>query len=117
MQKQWTTLDITRSNRYQVPTQVDKVKSHFIQSARDTIAEVYDLHHFESAAEHLEFIDSFLAGNKYLFLIAERVESGVGGPDSMQRESNTANEWPASTLISGGTNSAAYRYQILSSCQ
>jgi hypothetical protein len=65
------TFDITRSNRYQVRTQVDKVKSHLIQSARDNIAELYDLHRFESAAERLEFIDSLLADNvKYLFPIA-----------------------------------------------
>jgi len=29
---------------YQVRAQVDKVKSHFTQSARDNIAELYDLH-------------------------------------------------------------------------
>jgi hypothetical protein len=56
-------MDITRSNRYQVRAQVEKVKSHFIQSVRDNIAELYDLHHFESAAEHLEFIDSLLVDN------------------------------------------------------
>jgi len=64
MLNQHPTLDITRSNRYQVRAQVDKVKSHSIQSARDNIAELYDLHRFESAAEHLEFIDSLLADNK-----------------------------------------------------
>ena len=68
MLKQWPMLDITRSNRYQVQAQVDKVKSHFIPSARDNIAELYDLHCFESAAERLEFIDSRLADNKYLFM-------------------------------------------------
>jgi hypothetical protein len=66
--------------------EVDKAKSYFIQSARDNIAELYDLDHFESAAEHLEFIDSLLADNKYLFPVAERVESGERGPDPMQRE-------------------------------
>jgi hypothetical protein len=60
------TVGITRSNQYQVRAQVDKVKPHFIQSARDNIAELYDLHHFESAAEHLELIDSLLADNKAL---------------------------------------------------
>jgi hypothetical protein len=64
MLKQWPMLDITRSNRYQVRAQVDKVKSHFIQSARDNTAELYDLHRFESAAERLEFIDSLLADKK-----------------------------------------------------
>jgi len=38
MMKQRPTLDITCSNRYQVQAQVDMVKSHFIQSARDNIA-------------------------------------------------------------------------------
>jgi hypothetical protein len=85
-------LDITRSNRYQVPAQVDKVRSHLIQSARDNIAELYDLHRFESASERLEFIDSILAHNKYLFPIAEHVEGGVCGPNPTQRESTAANE-------------------------
>jgi hypothetical protein len=40
MLKQWPMLDITRSNRYQVRAQVDKVKSHLIQSARDNTAEL-----------------------------------------------------------------------------
>jgi len=66
MLKQRPALDITRSNWYQVRAQVNKVKSHFIQSARDNIAELYDLRRFESATERLEFIDSLLADNKYL---------------------------------------------------
>jgi hypothetical protein len=64
MLKQRPTLDIPRSNQYQVRAQVDKVKSHFIQSRRDNKAEHYDLHCIESAAEHLEFIDSLLPDNK-----------------------------------------------------
>ena len=115
MLKQWPTLDITRSNWYQVRAQVDKVKSHFIQSVRDNIAELYDLHHFESAAERLEFIDSLLADNKYLFPVAEHVEVGVHCPNPTQRESKAANEWPASTLLPGGSNPAVYLHQILSS--
>ena len=115
MLKQRPTLDITRSNWYQVRAQVDKVKSHFIQSARENIAELYDLHRFESAAERLEFIDSLLADNKYLFPIAERVEGGVRGPNATQRESKAANEWLASTLLPGGSNPAVYLHQILSS--
>jgi len=79
MLKQWPTLDITHSNRYQVRVQVDKVKSHFIHWARDNIAELYNLHRFESAAECFEFIDSLLADKKYLFPVAERVEGGVRG--------------------------------------
>jgi len=115
MLKQWPTLDITRSNRNQVRAQVDMVKSHFIQSARDNIAELHDLHRFESAAERLEFIDSLLADNKYLFPVAERVEGGVHGPNPMQRESKAANKWPESTLLPVGSNPAVYLHQILSS--
>jgi hypothetical protein len=92
MLKQRPTLDITRSNWYQVRAQLDKVKSHFIQSARDNIAELYDLHRFASTSERLEFIDSLLAENKYLFPIAERVEGGVHGPNPTQRVSKAANE-------------------------
>jgi hypothetical protein len=108
-------LDITRSNWYQVRAQVDKVKSYFIQSARDNIAELYDLHRFESTAERLEFIESVLADNKYLLPNAERVEGGVRGPNLTQRESKAANEWLASTLFPGGSNPAVYLHQILSS--
>jgi hypothetical protein len=85
MLKQRPMLDITRSNRYQVHAQVDKIKSHFIQSARDNIAELCDLHLLESAAERFEFIDSLLADNNYRFLVAESVESGVHGPKPTQR--------------------------------
>jgi len=115
MLKQRHMLDITRSNWHQVRAQVDMVKSHFIQSARDNIAEQYDLHRFESAAERLEFIDSLLADNKYLFPVAERVEGGVRGTNPTQRESKAANKWPASTLLPGGSNPAVYLHQILSS--
>jgi len=108
MLKQRPTSDITCSNWYQVRAQVDKVKSHFIQSARDNIAELYDLHRFESAAERLEFIDSLLAEKKYLFPVAERVEGGVGGPNPTQRESKAASKWPASTVLPGGSNPAVY---------
>jgi len=92
MLKQRPTLDITRSNWYQVRAQVDKVKSQFIQSARDNIAELYDLHRFESDAEPLEFIDSLPADNKYLLHAAERVEGGVRGPDPTPRVSKAANK-------------------------
>jgi hypothetical protein len=87
MLKQRPTLDITPSNWYQVRGQVDKDKSHLIQSARDNIAELYDLHRFESASERLEFVDSLLADNKYLFTIAEHVEGVIRGPNPTQRES------------------------------
>jgi hypothetical protein len=74
MLNQRPTLDIACSNRYQVRAKVDKVKSDFIQSTRDNIAELHDFHRFESAAECLEFIDSLLVDNKYPFPIAEHVE-------------------------------------------
>jgi len=108
-------LDITRWNWYQVRAQVNKVKSHFIQSARDNIAELYDLHRLEPTAERLEFIDYLLADNKYLFPIAERVEGGVRSPNPTQRESKAANEWLASTLLPGWSNPVVYLHQILSS--
>jgi len=114
MLNQWPTVDSTRSNRYQVGAQVDKVKSHFIQSARDNIAELYDLHHFESAAEHLEFIDSLLADNMYLFPAAERVDGGVRGPNPTQRELKADNEWLASTLFPARGNPTVYLHQNLS---
>jgi len=115
MLKQRRTLDIRHSNWYQIRAHVDKVKSHFIQSARDDIAELYDLRHFESTAECLEFIDSLLVDNKYLFPVAERVEGGVRGPNPTQRELKAANEWPASTLLPGESNPGDYLHQILSS--
>jgi len=112
---QCPTVDITRSNRYQVRAQVDKVKSHFIQSVRDNIAKLYDLYRFESATECLEFIDPLLADNKYLFPVAERVEGGVCGPNPTQRESKADNEWLASTLLPGRGNPEVYLHRILSS--
>jgi hypothetical protein len=87
---------------------------HYIQSVRDNIAEHYDLHRFESAAECLEFIDSLLAVNKYLFPVAECVEGGVHGPNPTQRESKADNELLESTLLSGGCDPAVYLPQILS---
>jgi len=115
MLKQQPTWDITHSNWYQVRAQADKVKSHFIQSARDSVAEHYNLHHFESDAEHLEFIDSLLADNKYLVPVAKHVEGGGHGPNPTQRELKATNEWPATTLLPGGSNPGVYLHQILSS--
>jgi len=112
MLKEPPTLDTIRSNWYQVRVQVDKVKSHFIQSAGDKIAELYDLHWFESAAERLEFIESLLADIKYLFLIAEPVEAVVRGPNPTLREWKAGNEWLASTSLPGGSNHAVYLLQI-----
>ena len=98
---------------YQVSSPVDKVKSHFSHSARDNISELYDLYRFESAAERLEFIDSLLADNKFLFPVAERVEGGVRGPNPTQRESKAANEWPASTVPPVRSNPEIHLHQIL----
>jgi len=117
MQKQRPTLDITRSNRYQVRAQVDKVKSHFIQLASDNIAELYDLHRFESNAERLQFIDSLLADNKYPFPVAECVEGGVRNPNATQRMSKAANQWAASSLLAGGSNPTVNLHQISSSAE
>jgi hypothetical protein len=114
MLKQRPTLDITRSNQHQVDAQLDKVKSNFIQSARDNIAELYDLHDFESAAKHLEFIDSLLADTKYLFPEEETVDGGVRGPSPMLRESKAVNAWPASNTPLGGDIPALYLDRILS---
>ena len=108
-------LDITHSNRYQVHAQVDTVKSHFMQLARDNIVEQYDLHRVESDTDHLEFIDSLLADNKNLFRVAERVEGGVDGPNPTRRESKADNERLVSTSRPGGSNPAVYLYQISSS--
>jgi hypothetical protein len=111
----WPTMDISYSNRYHVLAQVDKVRSHFIPSARDNIAEPYDVHHFESATERVEFIDSLLVNNKYLLPIAEHVEDGVSGPYPKQRESKAANKRAASTLLPSGMNPLVYRHHISSS--
>jgi hypothetical protein len=78
-------VDYTHSIWYEVRVQVDKVKFQYIQSARDNIVELYDLHRFESAAERLEFIDSILADSKYLFPIAQRVDGGARSPNRTQR--------------------------------
>jgi hypothetical protein len=78
------------------------------------MAEVYDLHPFESAAECLEFIDSLLPDNQYLFPIAKCVEGGVCGPNPMQRESKAANEGLASSSLPGGRNPTVDLHQMLS---
>jgi hypothetical protein len=114
MLSQRPTVDITRSHRYYVRAQVNKVKPHFIQSVKYNIAELYDLHRFKSAAECLEFIDSLLADNEYLSPVAERVEGGVHRPNPTQRESNADNKLQVSTLLPGGSNPAVYLHQILS---
>jgi hypothetical protein len=101
MLNQRPTVDITRTNRNLVQAQVDMVRSHFIQSARDNIVALHNLHHFESAAERLEFIDSLLEDNKYLFPVAEPVGDGVRGPNPTQKESKADTKWLLSTLLPG----------------
>jgi len=114
MRKQRLTLDITHSNRDQVGAHVDMVQYHFIQSARDNIAEHYELHCFESDAEYLEFIDSLLADNKYHFPVRERMEGGVCSPNATEKQSKAANEWPVATVLPGGSNPAVHLRQISS---
>jgi len=79
------------------------------------MAELYNLHCFETEAECSESIDSLLADKKYRFLVAEHVEGGVRGPNPTQRVSKAANEWPASTLLPGGSNPRVDLHQMLSS--
>jgi len=115
MLQQRPTLDSTRSSWYHVRAQVDLIISHVIQSARDHIAELYDPHRSGSDAECLELIDSLLLDNQYLVPLAEHMEDGVHGPNRMQRESKTANEWLAATFLIGAINPAGYLDQIISS--
>ena len=112
---EWPTLDNTCSNRYQVCAKVDTVKSQYIHSARDNIAELYELHRFESAVERVEFIDSLLVDKTYLFPVGERVEGDVSGPNLTQSESKADNEWLAPALFPGGCNPAGYVHRIVSS--
>jgi hypothetical protein len=61
----------------------------------------------------LEFIDSLLADNKYLFPGAERVEDGVSAPNPTQGVSKAANEWLASTFLPHESNTVVYLHQML----
>jgi hypothetical protein len=70
------TLYITHSNRYQVRAQVNKVKSHFIQSARDNLGELYNLHRCKSTAELYNFLIPFWQRITVLFL-SQRVWQAV----------------------------------------
>jgi hypothetical protein len=108
-------LDIPCSSKYQIRAQGNQVKSHFNQSARDNIAELHDLHRYESDAEHLEFIDFLLADSMCLFPVAECMEGGVHGSNQMHRELKAANEWLAFTGHPGESQPMANRHQILSS--
>jgi hypothetical protein len=86
-----------------------------IKTAKDNIAEIYDLHHFESTTEHLKFLVSLLADNKEPFPVAEGVGGGVRGPNPTRREFKAANKCPASTSPPNGSNPAVYQGLILSS--
>jgi len=91
------------------------VKSTLLQSATDNTAEHYNLHRCESAAQHLEFIDSILPNNKELCPAAQCRKSAVCGPKPKHRQSKAANECRASMYIPGAGNPAAYVHHILSS--
>jgi hypothetical protein len=99
----------------QFHTQVDYDGSHFIQLVIYNIAEFYDLHCFESYAEHLEFINSLLAENKYLVRIAQHMKSGVHCPNPTQTVSKAANKYRESTFVPGVTNCGLCSDQIVSS--
>jgi len=63
MLNQLPTSNIAFSNQIHDRAQLNEIGSHWTHSATDNNAMVYDLHHFESDAKHLEFIDSCLADN------------------------------------------------------
>ena len=113
MWKQRRTLDITWLKRFHVRAQVDTVESHLMQSARDNIAELHNLHRCESAADRFNFIDSLPVENEYPIPVAECVEGGVRGPNPTWKESKAANKWPASTKLPGRRIPAVYLHQIV----
>jgi hypothetical protein len=51
----------------------------------DHIGALHELHFIESAAECLEFVDSLLVDNTYVFPAAEHVEDGVRTQNSTNR--------------------------------
>jgi len=67
------------------------------------------------ATERLEFINSFLADNKYHVPVAVLGEGGVHGPNPMQRESKAATKWRIYSLLTGGSVPTVYHPHILSS--
>lgn len=86
-----------------------------IQSARDTAAELYDPHRFDSNTQHLEFIDSFLPDSQYLFPVAQHVEGSAHVLNPKKKVSKSANEWPAYTLLPGRrivTNGSGLSHQV-----
>jgi hypothetical protein len=115
MLKQWPTFDNISLNRYQVSAQVDHVELYFIQAGRHNIAELYDLHSFESFVKFLQFTDCLQGDYKYLLPVAESVQGGVRGPNPTQRDLNAVNVWTASAGLPGGRNPTVYLNQILSS--
>ena len=56
------------------------------------MAELYNLHCFQSYAEHLEFIDSLLADKNYLFPVAGHMEGGILRPNPTQSRKLLTNE-------------------------
>jgi len=117
MLKKRPTMDVERSDWYQVRAEVDMVKSQFSQWTKNNIGKLYYLHRFESDAELLEFIDSLLADNKYLLPVTEHVECGVRIPNQSQRLSTAADIWPASILLPGGNNLRVYLHFFVSSSE
>jgi len=117
MLKQRPTLDITRSNNYKVRAQVDKVKFHFVQLARDDIAERYDVHCIESGIEQLEFITLVVADNKCFLPVAEHVEGGIQSPNPIQRELKAEHKLLASTILPGGSIPMVYLHHIFTWCE
>jgi len=81
----------------------------------DNLADVYDLHRFESTREPLEFINPQLVETESLFPVAVFVKGGVCSLHSTQRESKVTYEWPGSTLPPGRCNPNINLDQILSS--
>jgi hypothetical protein len=75
---------------------------------------MYDLHHFESDTECLEFIISLLADNMYLFPIAQHMQGGVRGQNPTRSKLKVANNWRSSTVRPGGSNRTVNLHQILS---
>jgi len=114
MLKQRPMFHIARSNRYQIPAEVDMVKSHFIQSAMEKIAEHCNLHCFEFDAERLEFGDFHLVDNKYLLPETQCGKGGVRHSNPKQQELKAANERRASTLLPGRSYPAIILHLFLS---
>jgi hypothetical protein len=64
----------------------------------DNIAEHYDHHRYESAAEHVEFSNSLLAHIENISAVAKRIKRDVHGQNPMQREFESDTQLLVSTL-------------------